>query len=174
MSGPVLSTARLDLWRPAPRDHAEMVAMMADEDVRRNLGNRPTSPADEYSRLARHAGSWALYGYGPFMCRLRGQDTFVGFCGVFHSWRGFAEGLDDTPEIGYSLVRQFWGQGFATEAAKAAMAWFDAEQGARRIACMINPGNFPSLAIAAKLGFVRYAAHVEDDEMLVLLERPAG
>lgn len=174
MNGPVLSTARLDLWRPAPRDHAELVAMLADEAVRRNLGNRPTGPAEEYSRLARHAGSWALYGYGSFMCRLRGEDTFVGICGVFHSWRGFADGLDDTPEIGYALERSYWGQGLAIEAARAAIDWFDATHGARRIACMIGAANLASLAVAARLGFLRYATHVEDEEALVLLERPAG
>lgn len=147
--------------------------MLADEDVRRNLGNCSTSPADEFNRLARNAGSWALYGYGSFMCRLRGTDQFVGVCGVFHSWRGYAEGLDDTPEIGYSLARPFWGQGLATEAGQAALAWFDALHGGRRIACMINEANLASMSVATKLGFVRYGEHVEDDERLVLLERPA-
>ena len=173
MNALVLSTERLDLSLPAPHDHSSLVAMMADDAVRRNLGNRPTSKADEYNRLARHAGSWALYGYGSFMCRLHGTDTFVGICGVFHSWRGFAEGLDDTPELGYSLMRPFWGQGLATEAGRAALAWFDAEHGLRRIACMINEANIASLSVAGKLGFVHYGTYAGDAETLALLERPA-
>jgi RimJ/RimL family protein N-acetyltransferase len=171
VSAPVLSTARLDLWRPEARDHAGLIAIMADEEVRRGLGDRPTSPAEEFNRLCRNAGSWALYGYGTFVCRARGEDAVLGICGVFHSWRGFGEGLDDTPEIGWILARQAWGQGLASEAAHAALAWFYAAHGPRRVSCMINDTNLASLAIAAKLGFVRYSVHAEDDETLVLLER---
>jgi RimJ/RimL family protein N-acetyltransferase len=167
----LLSTERLELWRPAPHDHAALVAQMADEDVRRALGSPATGPAEEFNRLCRHAGSWALYGYGSFMCRMRGQDAVIGICGVFHSWRGFGERLDDTPEIGYSFARQFWGQGLATEAGRTALAWFDTVHGSRRISCMINETNLGSLAVAAKLGFVRYGTHVDEHETLALLER---
>jgi RimJ/RimL family protein N-acetyltransferase len=171
VNAPLLSTTRLDLWRPAAHDHAALVELLADEEVRRNLGNRPTSPTEEFSRLCRNAGSWALYGYGTFMCRPRGEDTVVGICGVFHSWRGFGQGLDDTPEIGWIFARSTWGKGLATEAARASLAWFDTQQGRRRVACMIDDTNLASLAVAAKLGFIRYGIHADDEGTLILLER---
>jgi len=171
MNGPELSTQRLDLWRPAARDHAALVDLLADDEVRRHLGNRPTDPVEEFNRLCRNAGSWALYGYGTFVCRARGTDDVLGICGVFHSWRGIGQGLDDTPEIGWIFARKTWGQGIATEAARAALGWFDAAFPGRRVACMINDTKLPSLAVADKLGFVRYGAEADHGAQLILLER---
>lgn len=171
MTGPELSTARLDLWRPAARDHAALVELLADDEVRRHLGNRPTGKVEEFNRLCRNAGSWALFGYGIFTCRARGTDEVLGICGVFHSWRGFGQGMDDTPEIGWIFARRAWGQGLASEAARAALGWFDAGFPGRRVACMINETNLPSLAVADKLGFVRYGAEDDHGAELILLER---
>lgn len=173
MTGPEFSTDCLDMWRPAPRDHAGLVDLLADDEVRRHLGNRPTGAAEEFNRLCRNAGSWALFGYGIFTCRARGTDEVLGICGVFHSWRGFGDGLDDTPEIGWIFARKTWGQGLASEAARASLAWFDAAFPGRRVACMINDTNLPSLAVAAKMGFVRYGVHDDEDTALILLERAA-
>ena len=171
MTGPELSTDRLDLWRPAPRDHAALVDLLADDEVRRHLGNRPSGTVEEFNRLCRNAGSWALFGYGIFTCRARGTDDVLGICGVFHSWRGFGHGLDDTPEIGWIFARRAWGQGLASEAARGSLAWFDASFPERRVACMINDTNLPSLSVADKLGFVRYASEEDAGTTLILLER---
>lgn len=173
MTGPEISTERLDLWRPAARDHVELIKLLADDEVRRHLGSRPTGAVEEFNRLCRNAGSWALFGYGIFTCRARGGDEVLGICGVFHSWRGFGKGLDDTPEIGWIFARKTWGQGIASEAARASLAWFDAAFPGRRVGCMINDTNLPSLAVAAKLGFVRYGEEVDNETTLILLERPA-
>lgn len=171
MNGPELSTERLDLWRPAARDHAALVDLLADDEVRRHLGGRPTSAVEEFNRLCRNAGSWALFGYGTFVVRAKGTDDVLGICGVFHSWRGFGKGLDDTPEIGWIFARKTWGQGIATEAARASLEWFDHAFPGRRIGCMINDTNLPSLAVANKLGFVRYDEQDDIDAKLILLER---
>lgn len=175
-TGPVLSTERLDLWRPQAGDLGALVDITADPEVRRHLAMQECSAAQEFGRLCRNAGSWVLYGYGTFVCRLRDSGDVVGICGVFHSWRGFGTGLDDVPEIGWIFARHAWGHGFATEAARAALAWFDAargaDQGPVRITCMIEHDNAASMAIAAKLGFVAYGEHVDEDGIrLVLLER---
>jgi RimJ/RimL family protein N-acetyltransferase len=61
----------------------------------------------------------------------------------------------------------------ASEAARASLAWFDVAFPGRRVGCMINDTNLPSLAVAAKLGFVRYGEEVEGDTTLILLERDA-
>jgi len=171
MTGPFLTTERLALFQPVATDLAGVAALVAPDAVRRFLGNRPVDMADEYARFARNAGSWALYGYGNFIVRERGAADVIGICGVFHSWRGFGQGFDDTPEIGWIFAESVWGRGYATEAASAALAWFDQVHGNRRIACMIDTENHASLALAARLGFAVYAEQTYDGSALFLLQR---
>jgi RimJ/RimL family protein N-acetyltransferase len=167
----ILTTERLELHQPRAADLAGLATIMVPQAVRRFLGNREVSMADEFARFMRNAGSWALYGYGNFIVRERGAPGIIGICGVFHSWRGFGQGLDDTPEVGWILAEPVWGQGYAGEAATAALAWFDRTHGPRRIACMIEPDNHASLALAARLGFVAYGKHDFDGSTVVLLQR---
>lgn len=173
-SAPLLVTERLELWRPCAADVGGIFTVTSPEPVRRFLGDRPTTMADEAARLMRNAGSWALYGYGIFVCREHGERELMGICGVFHSWRGFGQGLDDVPEAGWILAQSHWGGGFAREAMDAALGWFDATHGRRRIGCMIEDGHDASLRLADRLGFVRYGQHEqpgEDARPLILLER---
>ncbi len=169
----ILTTERLELHQPQAADLAGVAAIMVPPAVRRFLGNREVSIADEFARFMRNAGSWALYGYGNFIVRERGAPAVIGICGVFHSWRGFGQGLDDTPEVGWILAEPVWGRGYAGEAATAALAWFDHTHGPRRIACMIEPDNHASLALAARLGFVAYGEQDFDGSTVMLLQRGA-
>ena len=154
MSSPVLTTERLELWRPVASDPADLCAMMQSEVTRRFLGSWEPTPADMHARLLRNAGSWSLYGYGTFMVRERGQGRIVGNCGVFHSWRGLGEDFDDQPEAGWILADDSAGKGYAREAMEAALAWFDAEHGPRRTVCMIDPANAPSIRLAERFGYM--------------------
>jgi RimJ/RimL family protein N-acetyltransferase len=169
----MLTTERLELWRPQISDRPGLVALIAPEAVREFLGPAEASESDVFARQLRNAGSWALYGYGTFMVREKGGDgTIVGNCGVFRSFRGFGQGLDDVPEAGWILAEQSWGKGYAIEAMQAALAWFDREHGPQRIACMIEEGHEASAKIAVKLGFVEYARQEpEGERALVLYER---
>lgn len=174
MSGPVLTTARFDLWRPAPGDHRGVHAMLNDSETSRYLGGTIQPESDAFARLLRNAGSWALYGYGTFIVRATGDQRIVGSCGVFRSHRGFGadQGMDDVAEAGWIIHRDWWGKGAASEVMQAALAWFDAEHGPQRVACMIEAGNDASVAVARKLGFAEYGQHrLEDGVELVLFER---
>ena len=84
---PVLTTARFELWQPAPGDLADLFALTLDEETRRFLGSFVPSEMDAFNRLHRNAGSWALHGYGTFMARERGQRRIIANCGVFRSHR---------------------------------------------------------------------------------------
>ena len=63
------------------------------------------------------------------------------------------------------------GQGFAREAAEAMLAWADGALRARRMVCLIDPANAPSLALAARLGFAPFAETRYKGRDSVLLER---
>lgn len=158
MSALVLTTERFELWRPQVVDLSDLFELTRDDETRRFLGSFVPTETDSFARLTRNAGSWALWGYGTFMVRRKGEGRILANCGVFRSHRGFGaeQGLDNVPEAGWIVHRDAWGQGLASEVMSAAMAWFDQTHGRQRVACMIEEGHGASEAIALKLGFVRY------------------
>lgn len=171
---PLLVTDRFALWRPAPDDLAGLFELTRSEVSRQFLGSFVPSEADSFARLLRNAGSWALWGYGTFMVRPRGEAQIIANCGVFRSHRGFgaAMGLDNVPEAGWIVHPDCWGQGIAGEVMTAALAWFDAAHGAQRVAAMIERGHTVSETIASKLGFVRSGCdELQDRAALGVWER---
>lgn len=173
-AAPLLSTDRLDLWQPRAADLDGLVALIDDPAMTRFLGPARATAHSQFDRLLRNAGSWSLYGYGVFMVRPRGAAELIGSCGIFHTRRGFPaeQGMEDVPEAGWIVRRDWWGQGIAQEAMMAACHWFDAAHGPRRVVCMIERGNAASVAVATRLGFRPYGRQdSEDGAKLVLYER---
>ena len=164
-SSAVVTTERLELWRPQPGDLADLFELTKAEETRRFLGGFVPSEMDSFARLLRNAGSWALWGYGAFIVRRPGEARIVATCGVFRSHRGFgaAQGMDNVPEAGWIVHAECAGQGIAREAMVAALAWFDREHGPQRVVCMIEEGNDASVKVAQTLGFVRYAKQLQPD-----------
>lgn len=168
---PVLRTERLELWRPVAEDLGELFALTFDEETRRFLGSFVPTEMDAFNRLLRNAGSWALYGYGVFMVRLRGQNQIIGTCGVFRSHRGFGtdQQMDNVAEAGWIVHRDHWGQGIAREAMTSALNWFADTHGPQRITCMIEEGHSASERIAAALGFVPFGRQQEQGHPALIL-----
>jgi RimJ/RimL family protein N-acetyltransferase len=172
MASPLLCTERFELWQPQAGDLEGMSQLIADEETRRFLGPMSAAPKDQFERLLRDAGGWALYGYATFLVRLKDERQIIGKCGVFRSWRD-KPGLNDGPEAGWIVRRDWWSKGVASEVMRAAMDWFDAAHGRQRIGCMIEEGNTASERLAASLGFVEYGREgIEGEERaLVFYER---
>lgn len=148
MLGPVLETERLILRPPIQEDLDGWAAMMADEEAARFLGGvqaRPTA----WRGMATMTGSWALLGFGMFSLIEKASGRWVGRAGP---WR--PEGWPGT-EVGWGLLPEAWGKGYATEAAAAALDWvFDALGWTEVIHC-IDPANLNSIAVAKRLGSSR-------------------
>lgn len=173
--GPLLTTERFELWKPQAADLPERVRLLEGDRMMQFLGTIGPDPKGQHDKLLQHAGSWSLYGYGTFSVRRRGESDIVATGGIFHSWRGFGKGLDDVPEAGWIVRQDCWGQGVAGEMMRASLAWFDAEHGPKRVACMIEEGNTASEKVAASLGFVKYDSHEEEGGAAVnLFERLPG
>jgi len=172
LADPVLLTERLELRRPTADDLEPMFAIASSPETARHLGAH-RGFADHFERFCRNAGSWLLFGYGAFILRRRGEDAPIGNCGIFRTFRGVGEDFDGQPEAGWILRSDCTGQGLAGEAMAAAFEWFDRAHGAQRVVCMIAQENTPSLALAAKLGFVPMReAILPEGEAVTLLERP--
>src|SRR5581483_10123248 len=105
---------------------------------------------------------WQNNGMGPFVIERRRDGRFVGRTGILvwdsRTWRhtSFAEaGRFAQPELGWALVRAEWGNGYATEAARAVRAWARRDRNVGRLVSLIAADNLASQRVAERLGAVR-------------------
>ena len=75
-------------------------------------------------------------------------DQLIGCCG-FH-----VDELPETLEMGYHFLPQFWGHGYATEAASACLTYAFEQWGAKRIVAYVHPENHASRRLLERLHFV--------------------
>jgi RimJ/RimL family protein N-acetyltransferase len=140
-----IETARLLLRPTAAEDFDGWAAFMADEEATRHLGGPQPRPVAWRSFLAM-VGAWQVQGYAMFSVVEKSSGRWVGRLGPWQP-----EGWPGT-EIGWSLAREAWGKGYATEGAAAAIDWaFDA-LGWREVIHTIAPANTASKRVAERLG----------------------
>ena len=152
-SAPPLDTARLTLRGHTLADRADSTAMWADPAVVRYIGGRPFTAEESWARLLRNVGHWALLGHGYWAVRERATGRFVGEVGLAELRRELSPPLDG-PEAGWVLAPWAHGQGFATEAMQAVLAWAETRFGAgARTTCIIDVDHAASIHVAGKLGY---------------------
>ena len=142
---PRLVTERLVLRAFEPRDVAPHLASSQDPEVQRYLGG-VKDPYEAFATLATHAGHWALRGYGSWAVERRADGEYLGRVGLWNP-----ETWPDV-EIGWRMHRAAWGNGYATEAARAALGWVWTTQPFDHLISIIHPDNLPSQRLAARLG----------------------
>lgn len=174
---PTLETARLRLRAPSLKDFPDSLAMWRDEGVARHTTGRPATPEEAWARLLRYVGHWCLIGYGYWVVERIADGAYVGEVGFADFHRDITPALDPAPEAGWVLSPAAHGQGYATEAVAAALAWRDRALPHGPTSCIIAPENTASRRVAAKLGFVEIGqASYHGDPTLVLrraAHRPA-
>ncbi|KQY31000.1 acetyltransferase [Caulobacter sp. Root487D2Y] len=171
MIPPILTTARLTLSPPRASDFEDSAAMWSDPLVTRHIGGRTSTPEESWQRLLRARGLWAVLGYGYWAARETASGRYVGEIGFADFHRGIEPSIDGVPEMGWALASWAHGQGFASEAIVAALAWARDQWGDAPIVCIIDPDNAPSLKLAHKIGFLEVARTTYRDAPTVLLQR---
>ncbi|WP_326586755.1 GNAT family N-acetyltransferase [Streptomyces sp. NBC_01294] len=141
----MITTDRLRLRPLTDADTDWWVRLHADEEVNRFVGGYTREQAA--ARLREIQQQWTRRGHGLCAVELRGTGEAVGRCGL-NWWEQFGE-----TEIGWIFARSHWGQGYATEAARAVLARGFGSLGLQRITAMIHHGNSASSAVAWRLGF---------------------
>lgn len=143
---PTLETDRLILRAYRPSDFDALAEMLADPQAMRFLFG-PRNRHEAWRTMSGMAGQWVLNGYGFFAVEEKASGQFVGHAGPNHpqGWPGL--------ELGWSLARQYWGKGYATEAAIAAGSWiFTLKPDLPRLISMIDARNLASQKVAKRLG----------------------
>lgn len=142
-----LSTARLTLRMFREDDFAAYAAMCADPEVMRYLGTgQPMSRVEAWRQMAMILGHWSLRGYGLWAVEEQATRTLVGRIGFFNpeGWPGF--------ELGWMLGRPYWGLGYATEGARAALEYGFTTLNQPHVISLIRPQNAASIRVATRLG----------------------
>jgi RimJ/RimL family protein N-acetyltransferase len=143
--GPVLETRRLILRVPSREDFDAFAAMNTDAETMRFIGG--TLPrAASWRKFLQMPGAWLLQGYAMFSVIEKSSGRWLGQLGPWQP-----EGWPGT-EIGWGLAREAQGQGYATEAGEAAMAWAFEHLGWDEVIHSIHPDNVASQKLALRLG----------------------
>ena len=142
---PQLETERLILrgWRTG--DFDALAAIHADPDVMTFLGG-VQERNDAWRAFAGMVGTWVLRGYGVWAVERKSDGAMMGRVGLINpeGWPGL--------EVGWTLGKPYWGQGYATEAAEAAMRFGFLTQPVDRLISCIDPDNKASQAVAKRIG----------------------
>jgi RimJ/RimL family protein N-acetyltransferase len=167
-----LDTDRLTLRPHSVSDFEDAAAMWGDATVTRHLGGKPSTREESWARILRYIGHWAALGFGYWTVRERGSGAHVGDVGFQNAKRDMDPPLGNAPEIGWVLSPRAHGRGFATEAARAALAWCDAHFAGATTVCIIDPDNQPSLRVAEKCGYHPVRRTLYKGDEVIVLERP--
>jgi RimJ/RimL family protein N-acetyltransferase len=148
---PPLLTERLELRRFTPSDLEPLLGVFGDPEVMRYVGaeRRPLDRTEVAALLARAEAQWQRQGFGLLAVVERATGRLIGEAGI--------QPLEQGPDIetGYTLARAAWGRGYATEAARAILAWAFVGLGLQRLVAVADPANAASLRVLDKLGMQR-------------------
>jgi RimJ/RimL family protein N-acetyltransferase len=140
-----IETDRLVLRPTRPEDFEGWAALMGDEENSRHIGG-PQSRAVAWRGFLSMAGAWAMQGYGMFSVVEKASGRWIGRLGPWcpEGWPG--------TEVGWGLLREAWGRGYATEGAVAAIDWAFEHLGWTGVIHTIAPDNLASQRVARRLG----------------------
>jgi RimJ/RimL family protein N-acetyltransferase len=104
------------------------------------------SREDSDSFVDRIEAGWQDRGFGQWAVEVPDQAELIGYAGLA------VHPFTPTPEIGWRLARRFWGRGFATEAARAALADGFQRVGLTEVVSFTVPANVRSTRVMERLG----------------------
>ena len=148
----LIETARLRLRELDPvRDAGAMLALLNDPGFIRGIADRGVRDEDQAREYLRGwpGAQYAQHGFGHYAIELRGDGRFLGTAGLIQR--------PDLalPDIGYALLSEHHGHGYAEEAARAVMAHARDALGLRALCAIVSPGNAASVRLLEKLGLRR-------------------
>ena len=156
----MIRTERLLLRKPTLEDAQPALALLTDPVAMEFLGGvHPQAAADPGFVVRRWLERWEGNDCGPFSVVRLEDERWLGRAGLLvwdvRTWRHttFADaGEFAQPELGWALVREHWGHGYATEAALAVRGWAHAERRFERLISLIQAANVRSQRVAERLG----------------------
>jgi RimJ/RimL family protein N-acetyltransferase len=144
---PALRTERLRLVALQNRHFEAFAELHSDPQTMKHIGDgTPLDRVGAWLHLATLLGHWQLRGYGVWAVEQLGSEELIGRAGLLHpdSW--------PDPELNWMITPSMRGRGYATEAARAALAFAFDVLGFEQVVSLVRPGNAASGRVAARLG----------------------
>ena len=172
MAETVLETERLILRRFRDDDLAAWCAHLNTPEVRAHLGG--VDPDDTVAeKFVRQKDSWDDDKGGWLAIERKSDGEFLGYCGFGPITAEAAPAdLQGTTEIGWTLRADCWGQGYATEAARAVLALVFERFGSREVCSQTSEANRGSWRVMERLGMERAEALDYEDPAYPPEENP--
>ncbi|MCW6506799.1 GNAT family N-acetyltransferase [Lichenifustis flavocetrariae] len=145
-----IRTPRLLLRRWRPEDLPAYAALNADPEVRRWWSAGVLTRRQSDAQAAKLQAHIEAHGFGFWAVEAPGVAPFVGFVGLQYVDAHLPVG--PAVEAGWRLARSFWGLGYATEAAGAAVEYGFDRLGFREILAYAVAGNLPSRRVMERIG----------------------
>ncbi|HZI65889.1 MAG TPA: GNAT family N-acetyltransferase [Thermoanaerobaculia bacterium] len=169
----VLETERLVLRRLTVDDAPFMLRLLNEPSWLRFIGDRGVRTIEEARRyiLEGPVDMYERLGFGIYATTLKGDDSVpIGICGLVKR-----AGLEDV-DIGFALLPEYWGKGYAYEAASAVMGYAKSVVGLGRIVAITSVDNETSARLLGKIGlrFERVIRLTEGGEEVRLFAWEAG
>lgn len=164
--GTVFSTGRLVVRRLAETDAGFICGLLNEPSWLRFIGDKGVRTPEDARRYIAN-GPQKMYrehGFGLWLVALRAGAIPIGICGLIRR-----SGLDDV-DLGFAYRGEFWGRGYAREAALATLAHAKDVVGLKRIVALTALDNARSVRLLEKLGFgfervVRLAAEAPESRL---------
>jgi RimJ/RimL family protein N-acetyltransferase len=166
MQAITLTTPRL-LLRPWRDDDMDAFAAMFDDPAVMEFLMPPRGRMSAFADADRAAidaivgrvrAHFDQYGFGWWAAELQETGVFIGFIGLSHI--SFEAHFTPAVEIGWRLARTYWGQGYATEGARASLAAAFTQLGLEEIVSITVPANQRSRRVMERIGMTR--DHADD------------
>jgi [ribosomal protein S5]-alanine N-acetyltransferase len=167
-----LTTARLHL-RPFTRADEDVIhAVYADPEVMRYVGHGAHRSKSETQRALRvYAEILAAHGYSFVAVVERESGALIGDAGL-----NPLGGRGPDVELGYTVARDAWGRGYATEVGRALVAHAFTALGVPRVVAQVEPANAASRHVLEKLGMTAREERIAygRPHLLYAVERDGG
>ncbi len=156
-----LETERVRIRALTIIDAGFMLQLMNTPSWIKNIGSRNVNDKTTASNYIANniINSYNINGFGLFLVNLKKDNQPAGICGIVKR-----EGLT-IPDLGFAMLPNYEGKGFATEASKAVISYAEKNLGISTLAGITKQENIASIRVLEKVG-------MQFQEMIQLPQNP--